>query len=315
MQAQGERDRQKEGIGLAFWDMVISLVRTIRINDVIDMAIMAFLLYKILWFLSRTGSGRALRGLLLLVLAMVAADQLDLHMFNFVFGKALELGVLIVLIVFQPEVRAMLEKVGAVTRFISGAERSAELGSCIDEVVKACDPLAKTKTGALVVFERDNDLNEEIQTGVLIDVETRSILLQHIFDKNTVLHDGAVIIRNERIYAARCRLPSSKRQDLPQRYGMRHRAALGMSEHSDAVVVVVSEQTGEISVAVNGEIYSDITLGELKSRLNQTLMRSGPGEGREDGFRGTLQSAISAIRGKLAPVKEDMDENDQTDHK
>ncbi len=298
---------------MGFWDMLLSLIKTVRINDVIDMAIMAFLLYKVLYFLSRTGSGRALRGLLLLVLAMFVANKLDLYMFNYVFGKALELGVLMLLIVFQPEVRAMLEKVGAVTKFIPGSDRSEELGSCIEEVVKACDPLSKTKTGALIVFERDNDLNEEIQTGVLIDVETRSILLQHIFDKNTVLHDGAVIIRNERIYAARCRLPSSKRLDLPQRYGMRHRAALGMCEHSDAVVVIVSEQTGEISLAVNGDIYSNITLSELESRLSQELLRSGDQDGHE-GFRGALKNTFSSMRKKLTPVKEDENENHQEDH-
>ena len=298
---------------MGFWEMLLNLIRTIRINDVIDMAIMAFLLYKILYFLSRTGSGRALRGLLLIIVAMLIARKLDLYMFNYVFGKGLELGVLILLIVFQPEVRAMLEKVGAVTRFIPGSERSKELGGCVEEVVKACDPLSKTKTGALIVFERDNDLNEEIQTGVLIDVETRSILLQHIFDKNTVLHDGAVIIRNERIYAARCRLPSSKRLDLPQRYGMRHRAALGMSEHSDAAVVIVSEQTGEISFALNGEIYPDITLSELESRLDQCLMRSQDTESGEEGLRAMLKNRVAALRKKLAPVKEDENEDHQED--
>ena len=298
---------------MGFWNMLLSLIRTIRINDVIDMAIMAFLLYKILYFLSRTGSGRALRGLLLIIVAMLIARKLDLYMFNYVFGKGLELGVLILLIVFQPEVRAMLEKVGAVTRFIPGSEHSKELGSCIEEVVKACDPLSKTKTGALIVFERDNDLNEEIQTGVLIDVETRSILLQHIFDKNTVLHDGAVIIRNERIYAARCRLPSSERLDLPTRYGMRHRATLGISEHSDAAVVIVSEQTGEISFALNGEIYPDITLSELKERLDQCLMRSQDTESGEEGLRAMLKNRVAALRKKLAPVKEDENEDHQED--
>ena len=252
--------------------------------------------------------------MLLLVVAALIAKRLNLYVFNFVFGKALELGVLILLIIFQPEVRAMLEKVGAVTKFIPGSDRSKELGSCIEEVVKACDPLSKTKTGALVVFERDNDLNEEIQTGVLIDVETRSILLQHIFDKNTILHDGAVIIRSERIYAARCRLPSSKRLDLPQRYGMRHRAALGMCEHSDAVVVIVSEQTGEISLAVNGEIYSNITLNELKTRLDQELLRTTDGDGKGDGLRAALKNTLALVRKKLAPVKEDENEYDQEDN-
>ena len=298
---------------MGFWDMLLNLVRSVRVVDVLDMAIMAFLLYKVLYFLSRTGSGRALRGLLLLVIAALVAKRLDLYMFNFVFGRTLELGVLILLIIFQPEVRTLLEKVGAVTKFIPGSDSGEELGSCIEEVVKACDPMAKTKTGALIVFERDNDLNEEIQTGVLIDVETRSILLQHIFDKNTILHDGAVIIRNERIYAARCRLPSSKRLDLPQRYGMRHRAALGMCEHSDAVVVIVSEQTGEISLAVNGDIRSNITLEELKSGLDQALLRSTDAEGRE-GVRSTLKGVLANVRRKLTPVKEDENEEHQEDN-
>lgn len=300
---------------MGFWDSILLTFKAIRLSDIFDMLVMALILYKVLTFLARTGSGRALRGLILIIVAMAVANRLELKMIRFVFGKALELGVLVLIIVFQPEVRSMLEKIGAITKYIHGADGSDELGNCIEEVVKACEAMSKTKTGALIVFEKDNILDEIIQTGVLIDVESRSILLQHIFDKNTILHDGALIIRNERIYAARCRLPMSDNAFLPQRYGMRHRAGLGISEHSDAVVVIVSEQTGDIAVAYDGQIISHLAKDTLENQLKRRLLRDNEKKVRRtQNLSDQFREFANALKSRITPKEEAENENHQDDN-
>lgn len=301
---------------MGFWDSVLITFKTIRLSDIFDMLIMGFILYKVLTFLAKTGSGRAFRGLIFIIAAMVVANWLDLKMIRFVFGKALELGVLVLIIVFQPEVRSVLEKIGAITKYIHGAERSNELGGCIDEVVKACETMSKSKTGALIVFEKDNVLDDIIQTGDLIDVETRSILLQHIFDKNTILHDGALIIRNERIYAARCRLPMSDSTVLPQRYGMRHRAGLGISERTDAVVVIVSEQTGDIAVACDGQIISHLAKDTLENQLKRRLIRDEEKKKwKPQDILEKLNGLYDRLKTGLKPKEDDENEDHQEDNR
>ena len=244
----------------------LDIVRTIRLNDVIDIAIMAFIIYKVLYFLARTGSGRVLRGILLLVVVLLLAKALDLYVVNYVFGKTFELGVLALLVIFQPEVRSLLEKVGGITKYIPGHSSPKDVENAIGQVVLACRDLAETKTGALIVFERDNTLDEAIKTGTLIHADVKTELLKNIFYPNTPLHDGAVIIRGGRIEAASCMLPLTTQTHLSRELGMRHRAGIGMSEASDAVVVVVSEESGSISVAVEGILKRHLT-GETFERI------------------------------------------------
>ena len=251
----------------------LDIVRTIRLNDIIDMAIMAFVFYKVLYFLARTGSGRVLRGILLLVLALLLARALDLYVVNFVFGKTFELGVLALLVIFQPEIRSLLEKMGGITKYIPGRNSPMEVESAITQVVLACRDLAATKTGALIVFERDNMLDEPIKTGTMIHADVKAELLKNIFYPNTPLHDGAVIIRGGRIEAASCMLPLTSQTHLSRELGMRHRAGIGMSEASDAVVVVVSEESGSISVAVEGILKRHLTEETFERILKNELLK------------------------------------------
>ena len=251
----------------------LDIVRTIRLNDIIDMAIMAFVFYKVLYFLARTGSGRVLRGILFLVLALLLARALNLYVVNYVFGKTFELGVLALLVIFQPEIRSLLEKMGGITKYIPGRNSPMEVEGAITQVVLACRDLAATKTGALIVFERDNTLDEPIKTGTLIHADVKAELLKNIFYPNTPLHDGAVIIRGGRLEAASCMLPLTNQTHLSRELGMRHRAGIGMSEASDAVVVVVSEETGSISVAVEGILKRHLTEETFERILKNELLQ------------------------------------------
>ncbi len=258
---------------MAFLSSFLDMVRTIRLNDVIDMAIMAFIFYKVLYFLARTGSGRVVRGILLLVAVLLLAKALNLYVVNYIFGKTFELGVLALLIIFQPEVRSLLEKVGGITKYISGRNSPRDVEDAIAQVVLACRDLAATKTGALIVFERDNMLDEPIKTGTLIHADVKAELLKNIFYPNTPLHDGAVIIRGGRIEAASCMLPLTSQTHLSRELGMRHRAGIGMSEASDAVVVVVSEESGSISVAVEGILKRHLTEETFERILKNELLQ------------------------------------------
>ncbi|MBR4691695.1 MAG: diadenylate cyclase CdaA [Oscillospiraceae bacterium] len=250
----------------------LDIVRTIRVNDVIDMAIMAFIFYKVLYFLARTGTGRVLKGILFLVVVLLLARALDLYMVNYIFGKTFELGILALLVIFQPEVRSLLEKVGGITKYISTRSSPREVENAIGQVVLACRDLSATKTGALIVFERDNTLEEPVKTGTLIHADVKAELLKNIFYPNTPLHDGAVIIRGGRIEAASCMLPLTTQTHLSRELGMRHRAGIGMSENSDAVVVVVSEETGSISVAVEGILKRHLTEETFERILRNELL-------------------------------------------
>ncbi len=251
----------------------LDIIRTIRLNDIIDMAIMAFVFYKVLYFLARTGSGRVLRGILLLVVMLLLARALDLYVVNYVFGKTFELGVLALLVIFQPEIRSLLEKMGGITKYIPGRNSPKDVENAITQVVLACMDLSESKTGALIVFERDNTLDEPIKTGTLIHADVKSELLKNIFYPNTPLHDGAVIIRGGRIEAASCMLPLTKQTHLSRELGMRHRAGIGMSEASDAVVVVVSEESGSISVAVEGILKRHLTEETFERILKNELLQ------------------------------------------
>lgn len=251
----------------------LDILRTIRLNDIVDMAIMAFVIYKVLFFLGRTGSGRALKGVVLLVAVMLLAKAMDLYVVNFIFGKTFELGVLALLIIFQPEVRSLLEKVGTLTKYIPGRDNPAEVELAIDQVVAACRDLSASKTGALIVFERDNLLDDYLKSGTVLDAAPRAELLKNIFFPNTPLHDGAVIIRGGRIAAAACVLPLTSQIHLSRELGTRHRAGIGMSEYSDAVVVIVSEETGSISVAVEGILKRHLTGETFERILKNALLK------------------------------------------
>lgn len=248
----------------------------IAITDIIDIAIMAFLIYQFILLISSTNSGKVARGILLLVVALAVSSVGRLYAVNFVLNRILEWGVLALVILFQPELRKLLEQVGSsrLSAVFSSRQSGSldELDSAITQTVAAYDALSKSKTGALMVFERKNMLNDAIRTGTALDTAVNSELLKNIFWNKAPLHDGAVIVRNGRIVGAGCMLPMSGNINLSRDLGMRHRAGIGVSEQTDAVVAIVSEETGSISVAVGGMLKRHLAPETLERLLRNELM-------------------------------------------
>ena len=253
----------------------LPLIR-IRMADVIDIAIISFFIYKLMWMLRKTSSGRVMRGILILILAMWISSEIQLTATSFLLGKVVEWGVLVLVILFQPELRRILERVGT-SRFglvfaSSRPTASADLESAILQTTEAYADMSRDKVGALMVFERQNLLDDVIKTGTPLDCAVSSELLKNLFWNKAPLHDGAVIVRDGRIVGAGCMLPLSSNVNLSRDLGMRHRAGIGMSEHSDAVVVIVSEETGSISAAVGGMLKRHLAPETLERLLRNELL-------------------------------------------
>ena len=233
-----------------------ALGRTIGILDVIDTGLVAFFLYSIYLMLNHTRAAALVKGLMVLAALVIVSKWLNLHVINWILEKAMTMMMVALPVVFQPELRRALEQIGRGRLFRKRIELDeAELNDMIEAVANAAVIMGQRKIGALIVFERAVGLEERIETGVKIDGLVTDSLLLNIFEKDTPLHDGAVIIRGNRIIAASCLLPLTDARGLSQELGTRHRAAIGISEQSDALVVVVSEETGTVSVTRNGEIY------------------------------------------------------------
>lgn len=233
-----------------------TLARTIGILDVIDTGLVAFFLYRIYVMLKNTRAAALVKGLIVLASLVIISKWLNLHVINWILEKAITMMMVALPVVFQPELRRALEQIGRGRLFRKRVELDeTELKDMIEAVANAAVIMGQRKVGALIVFERSVGLEERIETGVKIDGLVTDSLLLNIFEKDTPLHDGAVIIRGNRIVAASCLLPLTENRSLSQELGTRHRAAIGISELSDALVVVVSEETGTVSITRNGEIY------------------------------------------------------------
>ena len=233
-----------------------TLARTIGILDVIDTGLVAFFLYRIYVMLKNTRAAALVKGLMVLASLVIISKWLNLHVINWILEKAITMMMVALPVVFQPELRRALEQIGRGRLFRKRVELDeTELKDMIEAVANAAVIMGQRKVGALIVFERSVGLEERIETGVKIDGLVSDSLLLNIFEKDTPLHDGAVIIRGNRIVAASCLLPLTDNRGLSQELGTRHRAAIGISELSDALVVVVSEETGTVSITRNGEIY------------------------------------------------------------
>ena len=251
-----------------------SYIRTIGIADTFDILIIAFIIYKLLGLIHKTNTMRLTTGIVVLLLALWLSGVLGLSMINFVLSRAFELGIIALVIIFQPELRRVLEKVGS-SRLSSvfGSEFGPlSLENAITQTVLACADMSKSLTGALIIFVRDNQLVEQISTGTLIDAEVTAELLKNLFFINAPLHDGAVIIKDGRVAAAGCMLPMSNNTNLSKDLGMRHRAGIGMSERSDAVVLIVSEETGSISLAVDGMLKRHLSAETAETLLRRELL-------------------------------------------
>lgn len=249
------------------------LGKTIGILDIIDTGLVAYFIYRIYLMLKNTRAAALVKGLLVLAILVLVSKWLNLHVINWILEKAMTMVMVALPVVFQPELRRALEQIGRGRLFRKAGELDEdELLDMIEAVANAAVIMARRKVGALIVFERGIGLEERIETGVKIDGLVTDSLLLNIFEKDTPLHDGAVIIRGNRIVAASCLLPLTEARNLSQELGTRHRAAIGLSEQSDALVLVVSEETGTISIARNGEIYRYLQGDDVKELLQSAVI-------------------------------------------
>ena len=262
-----------EGI-LYLLQQLKGMVTPIGIFDIIDILIMAFIIYKLIMLIRRTSSGAVAKGVLVFIVAMWISSMIQLNTVSFLLGKLVEWGGVALVVIFQPEIRRFLEQMGRTSlgQVFTHAEERNELDGAITQTVEAYASLSKSKTGALMVFERKNMLDDAIKTGTALDCSVSAELLKNIYWNKAPLHDGAVIVRGGRIVGAGCMLPMSGNVNLSRELGMRHRAGIGASEHTDAVVAIVSEETGSISVAVGGMLKRHLAPETLERLLRNELM-------------------------------------------
>ena len=269
-----------EIIGVAF-NRAMSYLGSMKLADFIDIVIVAYILYKSIWFVRKTNSINLAKGIVLIIIALWISEIFELTMINYLLRKAVELGLIAVLILFQPELRRLLERVGS-TISNGKASSSTVLEEAIQQTVEACTDMSKSRTGALIIFERSVNLTHIMSTGTFINSDVSAELLKNIFFNKAPLHDGAVIVRDAKIAAAGCVLPLTQMINLSKDLGMRHRAGIGMSENSDAVVVIVSEETGAVSVAIDGMLKRHLSPEKLDEILHNELVKT---EEESGGFR------------------------------
>lgn len=265
---RNERSFVMEAI-INFFKEFAALVPTIRIMDIVDILVVAFVIYKIILMLQTTSSARIAKSIVIILLLTALTSVLHMYLMNYLLDKILEIGLLALVIMFQPELRRVLEKLGSKSfrEILSTKQEMRNIDYVISETVKACEIMSRERTGVLIVFERTSSLEDYQKTGIVIDARVSSELLRNIFFTKASLHDGAVIIRNERIAAAGCVLPLTENRNISSDLGTRHRAGIGMSEVSDAVVVIVSEETGTISVAISGMLKRHLAPQTLEKLL------------------------------------------------
>ena len=254
--------------------VVLRYLLTIQITDLLDIAIMVFVLYKVLVLVQSTKAASLLKGLFVFFAALLLSYLFQLHGIYYIMSTMANMGILALIILFQPEIRRVLEQMGSrrFIAFFSHSEAGNVMEATIGQTVLACSEMSQSRTGALIVFEREILLDDMVRSGTVLDASVSSELLKNIFFVKAPLHDGAVIVRQGRVLAAGCMLPLSKNVNLSRDLGMRHRAGIGMSENSDAVVVIVSEETGSISVAIGGMLKRHLKPETLENLLRNELL-------------------------------------------
>lgn len=277
-----------------FYDTLIHELTHMRWSDYLDIIVVAYLIYRLLLLLRSAGSLKIVRAVFAVFVVLWLTDILDIFTLHFLLEQVVSVGIIALVILFQPELRRILDHVGNVKfKKIFGVEHGSnqEHEVMITQTVMACEQLSRDRMGALIVFTRDNELEEYCKTGTAIDAQVSEQLLRNIFFVKAALHDGAVIIRNGRIHAAGCVLPLSDSKRLSADLGTRHRAGVGISEVSDAVVIIVSEETGTISVAVGGMLKRHLAPQMLERLLRSELM---PDEGanQPDGLAVKLRQKL-----------------------
>lgn len=252
----------------------------LKVVDFIDILLVALLLYQLYRLLKGTAAMKIFLGILAVFFIWKTVDLLQMELLSEIFGQFISVGVIALLVVFQPEIRKFLLMIGTPNflkkrkfMFWKVFEQEDEKLN-VDAIIDSCKKMSTTLTGALIVISRQNELNEYIDTGELLDARISAELLENIFFKNSPLHDGAIIISNNRIKAARCILPVSGNQSLPPDLGLRHRSALGITENTDAIAIIVSEQTGYVSICIDAELKRNIKPSQLKAILLQEFYQN-----------------------------------------
>ena len=250
-------------------------------TDIIEIVIIAFVIYNVMVWIKNTKAWVLLKGIIIVVIFALSAYILNLKTILWIAGKTISVGIIALVIIFQPELRRALEQLGrkkilfGLFRFNDGREKGERFSSkTAEEIVRACFDMGAAYTGALIVIEQDMVLEEYEKTGITVDGLVTSQLLINIFEHNTPLHDGAVIIRGDRVVAATCYLPLSDNNNLNKALGTRHRAGVGISEVTDSMTIIVSEETGKVSVAVGGELIHDIDADSLRNKLEYLRRRT-----------------------------------------
>lgn len=268
-----------ENLTLSFsgiWNSFVSYMTELMQNPfklltlILDLAIVAYILYKFIIYAKKSRMWQLLKGILFILIITAISDALQLKILNFILTAFMPYGVIALIVIFAPELRRMLEQLGTnkLTRYF-GIDKDLETKTKEDvyKIVIAATELAKTKTGGLIVIERDIKINDIMDSGVKIDSEVSPQLIVNLFTPNTPLHDGAVIVSNNKIAAAACILPLADDKDIAKEIGTRHRAGIGISKESDAIAIIVSEETGKISVAIDGNLIADVKEEALRNIL------------------------------------------------
>lgn len=253
---------------------VINTMKNISFWSILDILVVAYIFYKGYMLIKETRAEQLLKGIMLMVVLIPISYLLNLEMLNFILNKTLTVGLLSIVIIFQPEIRRMLEHIGrSAFDDVYNIESQEERDEVVNEIVMAIKNLAETKTGALLVIEQSTRLGEIINSGTILEAKITANLLENIFVTNTPLHDGATIIRKDKILASGCVLPLTNNNTINKKLGTRHRAALGLSEVSDSIIIIVSEETGIVSLAINGKLTRNYEGDRLK-RVLQNIFRS-----------------------------------------
>lgn len=258
-----------------FFSNIKNTFPTITVVDILDILLVTFVIYTIINLFRSTSSNRIARAIILLLALTLITDLLNFHTLNYLLDRVLEMGIIALLIVFQPELRRFLERIGG--RSVRGliginVNQSDQIKEAVEETVKACEAMSKERVGALIVFERENSLEQISLTGTKVDAAVSQELIRNIFFPKASLHDGAMLINRGRIESAGCVLPLSENRNLSTDLGTRHRAGVGISETNDCVAVIVSEETGTISVAINGMLKRYLSTQTLEKLLMQELI-------------------------------------------
>ncbi len=273
------------------FNIALSDIKTMSFTDFLDIIIVAYLIYRVIWFVRKTNSNNIAKGIVFILIALWLSYIFNLTMINFLLRRTVELGLIALLILFQPELRRLLERMGrgfSSRRTVS----SPVMEDAIAQVVLAATEMSASRTGALMIFERREKLNSIMSTGTIINSDVSAELIKNLFFNKAPLHDGAVVIRDGRIAAAGCVLPLTQSTNLSKDLGMRHRAGIGLSEQSDAVVIIVSEETGAISIAVEGMLKRHLNESALDKLLHAELIRENEESSRTSQLLNSLKSLL-----------------------